>query len=74
MRLAIRDLHIGDGVDLLTFPSDYEFDDMTRHVAETQMAEVTAEPDVETATCWVVHTDNGSFGIDPDWMVEVTRP
>lgn len=74
MRLKIRDLRVGDGVDLLTFPSDHPFDGMTRHVAEVEMAEVTAEPEVETSTCWVIYTDNGAFGIDPDWEVEVNRP
>jgi hypothetical protein len=74
VKLKIRDLRVGDGVDLLTFPPSYEFDDMTRHVAETQMAEVTETPVVETPTCWVIYTDNGAFGIDPDWEVEVSRP
>jgi hypothetical protein len=74
VKSKIRDLRIGDGVDLLTFPSDYPFDKMTRHVAETQMAEVIEDPDVETPTWWVIYTDNGAFGIDPDWTVEVMRP
>jgi hypothetical protein len=74
VRLKIRDLRVGDGADLLTFPPDYELDDMTRHVAETEFAEVTADPDVETGSCWVIYTNNGSYGIDPDWEVEVSRP
>lgn len=78
MKAKIRDLRVGDGVDLRTFPTDYPFAETTRHVAEFQLAEVIDEDDgspftVETAGCWVLHTTEGSFGIDPEWQVEVTR-
>jgi hypothetical protein len=84
VKLKIRDLRVGDGVDLLTFPDNYPFDDVTRSVAEFEMAEVIGNEDpslpadqpfiVESPTTWVLLTDAGSFGIDPDWEVEVSRP
>jgi hypothetical protein len=66
-------------VDLCSFPAGYPFDDVTRSVAETEMAEVIGENDgspftVESDTCWVLWTTEGGFGIDPDWEVEVSRP
>jgi hypothetical protein len=77
MRVKVRDLRVGDGVDLETFPPDYPFSEATRHVAEFQQAEVIGENDgspftIESDTCWVLHTTEGSFGIDPDWEVEAT--
>lgn len=77
MRVKVRDLRVGDGVDLCSFPPGYPFDETTRHVAEFELAEVIGENDgspfvVETETCWVLWTDQGGFGIDPDWEVEVT--
>jgi hypothetical protein len=79
VKRRVRDLQVGDGVDLLTFPSGYPFDDMTRHVAEAERAEVIGENDgspftVESDTCWVLWTDQGGFGIDPDWEIEMDRP
>ncbi|MEU4558382.1 hypothetical protein AB0F72_08330 [Actinoplanes sp. NPDC023936] len=73
----IRDLKPGDGVDLLAFPADYPFDETTRSVAEYQTAEVVGDNDgspftVESDNCWVLHTTEGSFGIHPDWEVEVS--
>jgi hypothetical protein len=82
MRRKIRDLRAGDGVDLRTFPPNYGFDEITWSVAEFQSAEVIGAEDVgtadgypftiESADCWVLHTSEGSFGIDPNWEVEVT--
>ncbi len=80
MKLKIRDLYDGDGVDLLTFPPGYEFDDATRMYAESQLAElVRAGDDLgpftrNTSGRWVLHTSLGDFGVDPDWVVEVNRP
>ncbi len=78
MKCRVRELQIGDGVDLLTFPAGYPFDDTTQHVAETELAEVIGENDgspftVESDTCWVLWTDQGGFGIDPNWEVEADR-
>lgn len=83
MRLRIRELRIGDGVDLCTFPLDYPFGEVTRMVSESELAEVIGEQDngtpegspftVESDDCWVLHTTEGSFGVDPDWEVEVSR-
>ncbi len=82
MKLKIRDLRVGDGVDLCTFPDGYPFGETTRSVAEFEMAEVieVIEDDdgspfvVESDDQWVLHTASGSFGVDPDWEVEVHRP
>ncbi len=79
MKLRIRDLRVSDGVDLLTFPPGYPFSETTRSVAEFELAEVIEGDDgspftVESADTWVLHTDSGSFGIDPNWEVEVHRP
>ena len=81
MKKKIRDLYIGDGVDLRTFPDDYPFSETTRSVAEFELAEVIGEQDngtpegspftVESDTTWVLHTTEGSFEVDPDWQVEV---
>lgn len=73
MKLKIRDLRVGDGVDLHTFPPGYNFTQATRDLAEFQYAEVVAHP-WESPTPWVLHTEVGSFGVDPDWEVEVHRP
>jgi hypothetical protein len=78
VKVKIRDLRVGDGVDLESFPAGYPFDETTRQVAEFQNAELIGENDgspftVESDTCWVLWTDLGGFGIDPDWEVEVDR-
>lgn len=80
MRVKVRDLRVGDGVDLLTFPAGYPFGEMTRHVAEFETAEVLGLEDgavpefvKEAEGCWVLPTSEGDFGIDPDWEVEVQR-
>ncbi|MET0415015.1 MAG: hypothetical protein ABW022_03210 [Actinoplanes sp.] len=74
-----RDLRVGDGVDLPTLPGGYPLGDVTRSVAEVELAEVVGENDgspftVESATTWVLWTDQGGLGVDPDWEVEVDRP
>lgn len=79
MKLKIRDLQVGDSVDLLTFPADYPFSEVTRSVAEVENAEVIGENDgspftVESDTTWVLWTTEGGLGIDPAWEVEVHRP
>jgi hypothetical protein len=84
VKLKIRDLRVGDGVDLRTFPDGYPFDETTWDVAEFERAEVIGNEDpsmpadcpfvVESPTTWVLLTDAGNFGIDPDWEVEVSRP
>jgi hypothetical protein len=73
VKLKIRELRVGDGVDLHTFPAGYDFDQATLDLAEFQYAEMSADFEVESDTTWVLHTEVGSFGVDPDWEVEVHR-
>lgn len=76
-RFAVRDLIDGDVIDLLELGEDYPLDETTRMVAECELAVVISDGDdetpfvVESATCWVLTTDQGCFGVDPGWQFMV---
>ena len=62
---AVRDLRDGDIVDL-------EGDlyagqgDLVRSIGEFEYAVIEDDPEVETPTCTLIHTSQGSFGMPPD--------
>jgi len=53
----------GDTVDLLSLPYRIQ-DEAAANAAEFAYA-VVEEVERETASCVVLHTDNGSYGVDP---------
>lgn len=75
-KVKIRDLVNGDMVDLRELDrygpgGVYPLDETDRHVSEFELAVAEGDEDgpftVESDTTWVLHTSNGSYGVDPDW-------
>lgn len=76
----VRELRNGDMVNLRELDrygpgGRYPLDEKDRHVSEFELAVAQGDGDgpftVESATTWVLHTSNGSYGVDPDWEITV---
>lgn len=78
MRLKIRELRVGDSVIPGSFPRLFAVDGMVPPgVTEARVidgGDGTPFTFRNDYPCTPLHTDVCTFGVDPDWEVEVERP
>ncbi|TDB83846.1 hypothetical protein E1091_17955 [Micromonospora fluostatini] len=63
------EVKLGDSIDVLSLP--YPVSEGAADLAQFEYATVVEETERETRTCVVVHTNNGSYGVAPDALLEL---